>query len=151
LRDTKEYRRLWAKAIQALARREHSRYELVVKLESRTEEPDVVTQLVVNLVNDDYLNDERFCEMLCRSRFNKGVGPIRLRHELNQHEIDSVLIETYLGQYDQQWLDRLIEIRTKKYGEDKPADYKEWSKQARFLQQRGFSSEHIRLAINRAK
>ncbi len=132
-----------------LAHREHSVSELATKLYTYSDQTEVVNDLVSNLVQDDYISDKRFCEMLCRSRFNKGIGPIRLRHELNQHEIDSNLIETYLAQYEDKWVDRLIEIRNRKYGDEKPADYKEWSRQARFLQQRGFSLEHIRLALER--
>ncbi len=145
--DSKEYKRLWAKAIQALARREHSVKELSNKLLGRTEQPQLVHELISSLIEDDYLSDDRFTEMLCRSRFNKGSGPLKLKHELNQHDIDVSLIETYLSLYDNKWIDRLVEIRTKKYGEEKPSDYKEWSRQARFLQQRGFSTEQVRIAL----
>lgn len=150
MHDTKEYRRLWSKAIAALARREHSAFELSVRLHSYTEEPAVVAALMANLIRDDYLNDRRFCEMLCRWRFNKGIGPLRLRHELKQHQIAAALIEAGLAQYDTRWLERLIELRNRKYGSAKPADYKEWSRQARFLQQRGFNAELIHLAIDSA-
>lgn len=121
--EPKEYNRLRAKAIQALARREHSVSELTDKLLGLSEQQHTVHELIANLINDDYVSDSRFAEMLCRLRFNKGAGPLKLRHELNQHDIDRNLIETYLSLYDNKWMDRLVEIRTKKYGEDKPSDY----------------------------
>ncbi len=151
--QSKTYKRLWHKAIAALARREHSIKELGDKLLEACEgDQDEVehARLMAFLVAEDYVNDERFADMLCRTRFNRGIGPLRLRSELNGHNLDSELITRAMEPYQSQWVDRLCEIRERKYGEDKPEDYKAWAKQARFLQQRGFSSDQIHLAIERA-
>jgi len=78
---------LWASAMNALARREHSEFELRRKLGPKVESSDLIDELIEALLKDDLLSDERFAYMLCRSRFNKGVGPVRLEHELKQHQI----------------------------------------------------------------
>ena len=53
-------------------------------------------------------------------------------------------METVAGQ----WLERAREVREKKFGRESPRDFKERSRQMRFLQQRGFTSEQIRGAFN---
>jgi regulatory protein len=41
------------------------------------------------------------------------------------------------------------EVRTRKFGLEVPRDWPTQSKQARFLQYRGFSTDHIRSALGR--
>jgi regulatory protein len=41
----------------------------------------------------------------------------------------------------------VTEVRNRKFGPEPPADWPEKARQARFLQYRGFSSDHIRLAL----
>jgi len=143
--------RLWASAMNALARREHSVYELRRKLKAKAETADLLDELMAALLQDDLLSDERFAHMLCRSRFNKGVGPVRLEHELNQHQICSEWIEDAMSEYSDVWVAQLEEINIRKYGDLPPEDYKAWSRRARFFQQRGFTSSQIQQALPRAE
>ena len=141
---------LWAKATAALARREHSVHELRQKLKSKVEEGDGVVETVISaLLKDDLVNDERFAHMLCRSRYNKGVGPVRLEYELKQHQISVEIIEQEMFEYKDRWINQLQKLNERKYGENRPASYQAWSKQARFFQQRGFTSSQIQQAIPR--
>ena len=87
--------------------------------------------------------------MLCRSRFNKGVGPVRIEHELNQHQVRPEWIEATMAEYEDRWVDQLQAIKTRKYGATPPVDYPAWAKQARFFQQRGFTHSQIQQAIPR--
>lgn len=138
---------LWASAMNALARREHSEFELRRKLGPKAESQDLIDELIEALLRDDLLSDERFAHMLCRSRFNKGIGPVRLEHELNQHQIIDEWIEVAMAEYADTWLDHLRELNLRKYGESVPEDYKAWAKRARFFQQRGFSTSQIQQAL----
>ena len=144
----KAFAAMWARATAALARREHSEFELRRKLKAR-DEFDLIDEIIKALLRDDLLSNERFAHMLCRSRFNKGVGPVRIEHELNQHQIRLEWIEEAMAKYEDCWLDQLRDIKLRKYGELPPADYKTWAKQARFFQQRGFTSAQIQQAIPR--
>lgn len=138
---------LWASAMNALARREHSEFELRRKLGPKAETPDLIDELIEALLKDDLLSDERFAFMLCRSRFNKGVGPVRLEHELNQHQILSEWAEAAMAEYADAWIAHLQSLNLRKYGESPPEDYKAWAKRARFFQQRGFTPSQIQQAL----
>lgn len=140
--------KLWARATAALARREHSVHELRRKLKT-TDTLNQVDEVMHALLKDDLVSDERFAHMLCRSRYTKGVGPVRIEHELNQHQIECQWIEEAMQEYERSWIERLQTLKTRKYGDTPPADYKSWAKQARFFQQRGFTSTQIQRAIPR--
>ena len=141
---------LWVSAMNVLARREQSEFELRRKLGRKTESLDLIDELIEVLHRDDLLSDERFARMLCRSRFNKGVGPVRLEHELNQHQITNELIEAAMAEYSDGWVEHLQALNSRKYGEAPPENYKAWAKRARFFQQRGFSTAQIQQAVPRA-
>jgi len=62
---------------------------------------------------------------------------------LRERGIDEVLIETCISAYDDDWSTLVVEVRERKYGIELPDDFRERSRQMRFLQQRGFTSEQI--------
>lgn len=148
LEQKKQFTDAWASAINALARREHSEYELRQKLGKKFT-PGLLDDLIEALLRDGLLSDERFAQMLCRSRFNRGMGPVRISYELNQHRIRSEWIEQAMGEYERRWVEQLRTLSVRKYGETPPVDYAAWAKQARFFQGRGFTSEQIQQAIPR--
>ena len=119
------------------------------KLVAKGFETDEVEHLLTALVEERLLSDERFTESFIRSRVNKGVGPVRLRKELREHEIDSGLIGQYLQ--DQDWHQLATEVRAKRFGRQVPEDYKERMKQMRFLQYRGFDSDQINGAMQQSE
>ena len=137
---------LWASAMNALARREHSAYEIRQKLKPKASS-DMIDELIDALLKDDLLSDERFAQMLCRSRFNKGVGPVRIAHELKQHQILADWAEQAMDEYENMWVDHLQALNNRKYGDALPTDYTAWAKRARFFQGRGFTTEQIRQAV----
>ena len=48
-----------------------------------------------------------------------------------------------MSDYETKWPTLAAEVRCRKFGEQAPASYKDWARQARFLQQRGFTTEHV--------
>lgn len=144
--DNKDFYALWAKAMSALARREHSTHELQEKLRKHASTP-LVDKLILALLQDDLISDERYAHMLCRSRFNQGIGPVRIEYELNQHQIRGNWINNALENYTEQWVDKLKELKARKYGDTNAPDFPKWAKQARFFQQRGFTTDQILQAI----
>lgn len=130
------------KAISLLTRREYSRNELYTRLCKMADE-EIVDTVLQKLANDGLQSDERFTQMLCRARYNAGKGPVFIRHELDQHGIDAHIIEASLTPYENEWSKLAYEVRIKKFGQKPATDYASWAKQARFLQQRGFTPEHF--------
>jgi regulatory protein len=126
-----------------LARREHSEQELSRKLASRNFEPELVESTVSELVSEGLLDNARFAEAFVHSRHQRGQGPHKIRAELRERGIDDGLIAECLDDPDLQWSGLLEQVRIKRFGPELPADFKERSRQMRFLQQRGFTQEQI--------
>ena len=126
-----------------LVRREHSRYELRRKLKARANEADDVDAVLQQLVDEKLQSDERFTEVYVHHRVNAGIGPMKISYELRQKGIDESLAEVILEPLEEEWDDMMRRLRERKYGEEIPSDYAERMKQARFLQNRGFSPESV--------
>ncbi len=105
-------------------------------------DPQLVGRLLAELAEQGAQSDARFTEQHCRRRYQGGRGPVKLRYELAQHCIEEALIERVMSGYETRWRALAIEVRRKKFGAS-PASYRDWARQARFLQQRGFTTEQI--------
>ena len=125
-----------------LVRREHSARELGRKLKNHGPSA-AVDRVICQLQERGEQSDTRFSEMLCRSRFNSGKGPVKLLHELRGHRIDDGIISAAMLEYEGLWTELANQVRSKKFGDAAPTSLQEWSRQARFLQQRGFSASHF--------
>ena len=130
-------------AMDFLARREHSAQELGRKLKARSDEMDDVEAVLQQLQQEGLQSDERFTEAYVHHRVNAGVGPLKIRYELRQKGIDDTLADTCLEPLDGEWDAMMRAQRERKYGSAIPADYGARMKQARFLQNRGFSPESV--------
>jgi len=70
-------------AMDLLARREHSRYEIAVKLARRFgDNPKLFEQEVVKLTDEGLQSDRRLAEAFIRARTNRGRGPVKIKMEL---------------------------------------------------------------------
>ena len=132
-----------------LAHREHSAAEIRAKLIARNFDADEVDQAIVRLAEEGLISDDRFAEAFVTSRVRKGQGPFKIRVELERRGVASELIVTYLERRDVDWNAMARAVRDRKFGSGGIADYRDWARQARFLQQRGFSSEQIRNVLGR--
>ena len=65
-------------ALDLLARREHSRLEMLRKLKLRGASADQCEAVIEQLQEDGLLSDERFCEAYVHARVQRGYGPQRL-------------------------------------------------------------------------
>jgi regulatory protein len=134
---------LQVRAMQFLARREHSRAELRTKLLRGVEpgEEEGLDALLDQLAERGWLSDQRAAEQtvqIKRSRF----GTQRIVHELRQKGIPESLITAALPELKEGELAVAREVWRKKFGE-LPHDAKEKARQVRFLQSRGFSLDII--------
>ncbi len=130
-------------AMDLLSRREHSRVELANKLRQRTFDSQEIASVLDRLQQEGLQSDRRFCENFIYFRAKKGRGPLRIRQELSQKGVDDALIDEQMDMLELDWQDIMQHERSKKFGAEIPADYKEKMKQARFLQNRGFSPESV--------
>ncbi len=139
---------IYRRALGLLARREHSRLELQRKLMSRGIGLEVLAPVLDRLAAEKLQSDARFAEQYVHQRQVRGFGPLRIRAELNERGIDSATLEHALEDIGVSWGTLAVTVRHKRFGCQPPEDIKARLRQTRFLQQRGFQSDHIREALN---
>ncbi len=135
------------KAMDLLARREHAAGELMHKLEKAGFERNAAEAAVAGLTRDGLQSDERYVEAFVQSRVRRGKGPVRIRAELRERGAATAAIEAALAAADADWAALARSVREQKFGRRRPADFKDKARQMRFLQYRGFESEHITAAF----
>lgn len=131
-------------ATQLLARREHSVAELRRKLVAKGFDRAEIDDILATFQQGGWLSNERFVESFVRARQSKCYGPLRIRQELSERGIDEVLMNAYVDIRASHWRGLALKAREKQFGSPMPKEAKEWARQARFLQHRGFSTELIR-------
>lgn len=136
-------------ALRLLARREHGRRELYGKLTRKGLNPEAVDRVLDALESAGSLSDERYAQGFVRERLERGWGRDRIYAELMQRGITETLAEAALEEQSgrEDWRERMEAVRRKKFGPDKPGDYEQRARQARFLQYRGFPMDQIRSLI----
>ena len=130
-------------ALDFLARREHSQQELRQKLNARNDDAEAVEAVLLQLGDERLQSDERFTASYVNHRFNAGIGPLKIRYELRQRGVDDLLVDSFLEPLADEWEQLMRQQRVRKFGEILPDDYAARMKQARFLQNRGFSPESV--------
>lgn len=142
------YSRCKNSAIYSLAMREHSRLEIKNKLKKKDFSEDVDLDVLLDELEDkNYLNEERFTESFIRYRSSRGQGPLKISSELYKRGIALTKISNAMQSSEIDWYKHANEQREKKFGLQLPFDFKEKSRQMRFLQGRGFDHDMINQAI----
>nr|WP_207143777.1 regulatory protein RecX [Ectothiorhodospira shaposhnikovii] len=131
-------------AVRLLARREHSRRELWSKLADRGLEQASIEAALDRLESSGLLSDERFTESFVRHRIGQGHGPMRICADLRQRGVSEPLVQAVLDASQADWEALAHDVRMRRFGPVLPGDYRERSKQMRFLQYRGFPTDIIR-------
>jgi regulatory protein len=132
-------------AVSLLARRDFASGELRQKLGSQGYDATVAADVVTALTEERMLDDARYAENYVAYHAGRGQGPIRIGADLRSLGVPATLVEAALGS-GPDWRQLARTIRTRKFGDEPPGDWTEKTRQARFLQYRGFSSDHIRAA-----
>ena len=132
---------LRARALKALARREHSRQELQVKLQPFAEDPDEVTRLLDELERRGWLSEARFVEHTTTVR-RRRFGAARILHELREKGVSASALASAQSRLKDSEIDAARAVWKKKFGR-LPSTLEERAKQSRFLASRGFSAEVV--------
>jgi regulatory protein len=133
-------------AVGLLARRDYAGGELAGKLSERGFTALVVQILIEELRARGLLNDERYAGHFVQYHLARGQGPMRIRRELGQSGVEATLIDAALAAVSD-WAEIARRVRRRRFGVKPPASWPEKGRQARFLQYRGFSNDHIRSAL----
>jgi len=129
-------------AIRLLARREHTRVELARKL-AGLGTPEEIEAVLADMEASQLQSDNRTAENYLRSNASR-LGTSRLRHTLKTRGVAPEMIEEQLAQADlPDEIERARATWSRKFSAA-PANAKEWARQARFLQSRGFAGDIVR-------
>ena len=128
------------RALRLLARRDYSRFELTRKLAAHGTS-DEIDALATQLELSGLLSDARFAESYVAAR-GARLGTPKLRHELKHRGIDPELIEAHAARDAESEFESARALWLRKFG-TKPADARDYARQARFLASRGFSSATV--------
>ncbi len=133
--------------INALTRREHSAVELERKLIQNHPELEGSERraLIKELTALGYQSDDRFAEMLVRSRLLKGHGRRRIEAELQTHGIDAEAAQVHFEEVEETESSRAIEA-LQKWSKSKQSPTREQA--LRFLAGRGFQFSDATEAVN---
>lgn len=145
--DASLYRKIRWSAMGLLARREHSRFELVSKLHKYYPASESCIDDVLRVLADERLQcDKRYAQAYVSMRQRNGYGPRRIAAELKAKGVSAELIDSELMQCDCDWFAIAHGALTKKFRKQ-AASPQEKAKRIRFMQYRGFSFDHIHAAL----
>lgn len=148
-KPAKEKPNAYNKALGLLVRREQSERELKTKLDRSGYSVDESASAIDALKSQQYQSDERFAELLARSRVANGYGPRRISAELKSHGVSDAEISAAINAQDCDWRDLARRQLQRHYGLKPVNDAKETSRRAAFLLRRGFDAATVS-ALTRA-
>ena len=134
-----------AAGVVYLGARDYARAELLAKLIARGFAPDAVRAALEALTEQGALNEARYAENYVTWHAGRGQGPLRIAAELRRHGVPGALIDSAL-QAQPDWPGLARKAYQAKFGTAHPASWRERARRMRFLQYRGFSADHIRVA-----
>ncbi len=136
------------RAMNLLARREHSVTELKNKLLKADFDIDDIYNVIAKLTEAGLQSDDRFAENYLRYRSQRGFGYQRITLELRERGVAADIINDTLDKSDIDWFTLAAAARCKRFGEHYPDTHQDRAKQQRFLQYRGFTHEQITESFN---
>lgn len=152
------------KAVQLLAQRDHSSYELSQKMicffakkQQSTEEEyhDQLTKLKTEIqevieycINQNWINDTHYIEKYIVIRANKGYGKYKIAMELKQRGLSIDLSRQLLQTSNINWEKLAYKQLLKKSKQIKPENNNKKQKVTQFLVARGYTQDDIKAAYD---
>ena len=133
---------------------ERSHYETQQKLYSLGLYKKDVEILLTQLIEENYLNEERYAKAFVSGRFRiKQWGRIKIKYELQQHKVSSYNVNKALKTINEiDYLATLQALAEKKWASLKSEQYlNRQAKTTSFLMQRGFEPNLIAAAIGKIR
>ncbi|WP_339336626.1 MULTISPECIES: regulatory protein RecX [unclassified Croceitalea] len=128
------------------AYQERCHKEVVQKLKEMRMIPEAIDQIVTHLIQENYLNEERFAQSFARGKFSiKKWGKNRIVNELKQRNISRFNIKTALKEIDEsEYIKTLDELSKKRLTQIKETNIQKRKKKlADYLLYRGWESHLV--------
>lgn len=160
--DKKLNKSILNKAVQLLAQRDHSSYELTQKItfffakkqqpldeeyhEQLTKLKTEIQNVIEYCINQKWINDEQYIEKYITMRANKGYGKYKIAMELKQRGLPTDLSHQLLQMSDINWGSLAHEQLLKKLKQIKQKNNNKKQKGIQFLMTRGYTQDDIKTA-----
>ena len=158
--DKKLNKLILNKAVQLLAQRDHSSYELTNKIiqfftkKIKCSEDEYYEQLnqlrietadvIQYCTNQNWMNDTQYIEKYIVMRANKGYGRYKITMELKQRGLSTDLIHELLRILDINWSYNAHKQLLKKFKQVNVKNISEKQKVMQFLVTRGYTQDDIK-------
>ncbi|MGX1928393.1 regulatory protein RecX [Flagellimonas sp. 2504JD4-2] len=120
--------------------------EVLGKLKEMRMIPEAIDQIIAHLIQENYLNEERFAKSFARGKFSiKKWGKTRIVNELKQRQISSFNIKSALKEIEEEdYLQTLNELAIKRLAQIKESNVQKRKKKlADYLLYRGWESHLV--------
>ncbi len=144
----------WQKIKHYCAYQERSHYETKQKLYSFGLYSNEVEDLLSKLIEEDYLNEERFAERFAGGKFRmKQWGKVKITYELKQKQVSSYNIRRAIQSIaDEDYIATLQKLAATKWQQLRGEQYiARQVKATSYLMQKGFEPALIQKAIQQLK
>ncbi|WP_293298648.1 regulatory protein RecX [Allomuricauda sp.] len=128
------------------AYQERCHKEVTEKLKNMNMIPEAIDQIIGHLIQENFLNEERFAKAFARGKFNiKKWGANRIKNELKYRDISAYNIKSALAEIsDEDYLRTLDELARKRLDQIKETNsFKKKKKLADYLLYRGWESHLV--------
>jgi regulatory protein len=141
------------KAKHYCAYQERSHYEVKEKLYSFGLYKQQVEELLSQLIEEGYLNEERFAIQFAGGKFRmKQWGRVKIKYELKQRFVSDYCIKKALKQIDEaEYLDTVRKLASKKWAVIKADSSNKFTRLAKatdYLLQKGYEPELVKKVLN---
>ncbi len=131
---------------------ERCHYEVKEKLYTYGIYKQQVEELIAQLIEEDYLNEERFAIQFAGGRFRmKQWGRIKIAYELKQKQVSAYCIKTALKQIDEadyiKTLNKLTEKKWNSIEKEESNKFSRINKTTEYLLQKGYEAALIKEEI----
>ncbi|MDJ1471190.1 regulatory protein RecX [Xanthocytophaga flava] len=141
----------YVKATAFCAYQERTQQEVREKLYTYGLEEDEVEEIIVRLLQENFVNEERFAKTFAGGKFRlKKWGRIKIRLELKARGLSAYCIQKGMDEIDPEiYWDTLLELADKKNASEKePNPLVRKQKVARFLLGKGYEQDLVWEAVN---
>ena len=142
----------WNRLINYLSLRERSEAECVNYLQGLFLEKSAIQTLIEKGKQYNYINDERFAELLVASYVNRNKSRLEIKNSLYEKKINPQIIERSLkNNYPEDEGKRVVSYHIEKGIRKYPdrSSYKDYQKCINYLMRKGFAFEDFREELRR--
>jgi len=128
------------------AYQERCHKEVTEKLKGMNMIPEAIDQILGHLIQENFLNEERFAKAFTRGKFNiKKWGAVRIKNELKFRDISAYNIKSALAEIqNEDYLKAFDELAKKRVAQIKETNpFKKKKKLADYLLYRGWESHLV--------